>query len=230
MRRRRAGRRRPRRLPQRLPVRAGQGRPAAAAGPPPGGRGAGDRSLYCNQVGGQDELVFDGDSMAVSADGELLARAPQFVEHLLTVDLTIDPSSVPSARDGRIGPMTVTRHVLSEEPVPAFEAAAGLGRRAADRLRGGLAGARPGAQGLHRQERHAVGRARPLRRHRLGRRRGDRRRRARCRPRPRRRTAVEVLQRALAAATRRTSPPAWACTTRWCRSRRWSTPTTGRSS
>jgi NAD+ synthase (glutamine-hydrolysing) len=81
--------------------------------------------LYCNQVGGQDELVFDGDSMAVSPAGDLLARAPQFVEHLLTVDLTIDPSSVAERRDGRIGPMTVTRHVLSEKPVPAFEARPG---------------------------------------------------------------------------------------------------------
>jgi NAD+ synthase (glutamine-hydrolysing) len=81
--------------------------------------------LYCNQVGGQDELVFDGDSLAVSPSGDLLARAPQFVEHLLTVDLTIDPSAVPERRDGRIGPMTVTRHVLSEEPVPAFEAQPG---------------------------------------------------------------------------------------------------------
>jgi NAD+ synthase (glutamine-hydrolysing) len=77
--------------------------------------------LYCNQVGGQDELVFDGDSLAVSPSGDLLARAPQFVEHLLTVDLTIDPSAVPERTDGRIGPMTVTRHVLSEERVPAFE-------------------------------------------------------------------------------------------------------------
>ena len=77
--------------------------------------------VYCNQVGGQDELVFDGDSLAVSPSGDLLARAPQFVEHLLTVDLEIDPAAVPERRDGRIGPMTVTRHVLSEEPVPAFE-------------------------------------------------------------------------------------------------------------
>jgi NAD+ synthase (glutamine-hydrolysing) len=77
--------------------------------------------VYCNQAGGQDELVFDGDSLVVNAAGELLARAPQFVEHLLTVDLTIDPSSVPRRTDGRIGPMTVTRHLLSEEPVPAFE-------------------------------------------------------------------------------------------------------------
>jgi NAD+ synthase (glutamine-hydrolysing) len=43
----------------------------------------------------------------------------------MTVDLTIDPSSVPERRDGRIGPMTVTRHVLSEEPVAAFEARPG---------------------------------------------------------------------------------------------------------
>lgn len=81
--------------------------------------------LYCNQVGGQDELVFDGDSMAVSPTGELLARAPQFVQHLLTVDLTLDPASVPERTEGRIGPMTVTRHLVSDEPVPAFEARPG---------------------------------------------------------------------------------------------------------
>ncbi|MFP5373167.1 MAG: NAD+ synthase, partial [Actinomycetes bacterium] len=77
--------------------------------------------VYCNQVGGQDELVFDGDSMVVGADGELLARAPQFVEHLLTVDLTIDPGPRAPRRAGRIGPMTVTRSVLSEAPVAPFE-------------------------------------------------------------------------------------------------------------
>jgi NAD+ synthase (glutamine-hydrolysing) len=77
--------------------------------------------LYCNQVGGQDELVFDGDSLAVNAAGELLARAPQFVEHLLTVDLSIDPATVPERTEGRIGSMNVTRHLVSEEPVPSFE-------------------------------------------------------------------------------------------------------------
>ncbi|MGY1724661.1 NAD+ synthase [Blastococcus sp. SYSU DS0533] len=77
--------------------------------------------LYCNQVGGQDELVFDGDSMAVSPTGELLARAPQFVEHLLTVDLSIDRARVPERRAGRLGPMTVTRHVVGEEPVADYE-------------------------------------------------------------------------------------------------------------
>ena len=56
--------------------------------------------LYCNQVGGQDELVFDGDSMVVAADGELLARAPQFVEHLLTVDLDLRPDAGARAARG----------------------------------------------------------------------------------------------------------------------------------
>jgi NAD+ synthase (glutamine-hydrolysing) len=76
---------------------------------------------YCNQVGGQDELVFDGDSMVVTADGELLARAPQFVEHLTCVDLAVDPAEVPERREGRLGPMTVTRTVLSDEPVAPYE-------------------------------------------------------------------------------------------------------------
>ncbi len=47
--------------------------------------------VYVNQVGGQDELVFDGGSMVFDADGELLARSPQFVEDLLMVDVDVDP-------------------------------------------------------------------------------------------------------------------------------------------
>lgn len=47
--------------------------------------------VYVNQVGGQDELVFDGGSMVFDAEGELLARSPQFVEDLLIVDLDVDP-------------------------------------------------------------------------------------------------------------------------------------------
>ena len=46
--------------------------------------------VYVNQVGGQDELVFDGASMVFDAEGELVARAPQFVEDLLVVDLDVD--------------------------------------------------------------------------------------------------------------------------------------------
>ncbi len=44
---------------------------------------------YTNQVGGQDELVFDGGSMVLAPDGALLARAPMFEEDLLVVDLDL---------------------------------------------------------------------------------------------------------------------------------------------
>jgi NAD+ synthase (glutamine-hydrolysing) len=46
--------------------------------------------VYVNQVGGQDELVFDGGSFVVDADGTLLARSPQFVEDLSIVDVPVD--------------------------------------------------------------------------------------------------------------------------------------------
>ena len=42
---------------------------------------------YVNMTGGQDELVFDGDSMVVDRQGTLLARAPQFADGLMVVDL-----------------------------------------------------------------------------------------------------------------------------------------------
>ena len=47
--------------------------------------------VYTNQVGGQDELVFDGGSMVFDAEGRLLARSPQFVEDVMIVDLEVEP-------------------------------------------------------------------------------------------------------------------------------------------
>ena len=47
--------------------------------------------VYANQVGGQDELVFDGGSMVFDADGTLLASAPLFREHVLLADLDVRP-------------------------------------------------------------------------------------------------------------------------------------------
>jgi NAD+ synthase (glutamine-hydrolysing) len=58
---------------------------------------------YCNLVGGQDELVFDGGSMLVDAQGALLARAPQFEEALLLCDLG------GKAPGGRVAPLPATR-------------------------------------------------------------------------------------------------------------------------
>jgi NAD+ synthase (glutamine-hydrolysing) len=46
--------------------------------------------VYCNLVGGQDELVFDGASVAMNALGEVCGRAKQFVEDLLVVDVDVD--------------------------------------------------------------------------------------------------------------------------------------------
>lgn len=45
--------------------------------------------VYTNMFGGQDDLVFDGDSMVVRETGELLARSPQFQQDLLLVDIPV---------------------------------------------------------------------------------------------------------------------------------------------
>lgn len=50
---------------------------------------------YVNMVGGQDELVFDGDSLIMDRSGHVVVRAPQFIEHLLTVDLDCAPGNAP---------------------------------------------------------------------------------------------------------------------------------------
>jgi NAD+ synthase (glutamine-hydrolysing) len=67
---------------------------------------------YCNMVGGQDELVFDGGSIAVDARGRALANAPQFEETVVTVDLPAPGKAAP----GR-PPLTPA---LSE-PLPELE-------------------------------------------------------------------------------------------------------------
>jgi NAD+ synthase (glutamine-hydrolysing) len=46
--------------------------------------------VYVNQVGGQDELIFDGGSFALNADGSLAALAPQFREHTMYVEFDDD--------------------------------------------------------------------------------------------------------------------------------------------
>jgi NAD+ synthase (glutamine-hydrolysing) len=89
--------------------------------------GAGCTLAYVNMVGGQDELVFDGDSLVVSAAGELLARARQFGPELLVVDLVLplaaaverDEASHVRAPDGSA--TTIARVVLSAEPLPEWE-------------------------------------------------------------------------------------------------------------
>ncbi|MCZ3385472.1 MAG: NAD+ synthase, partial [Actinomycetia bacterium] len=51
---------------------------------------------YVNMVGGQDELVFDGDSLVVDQDGQELARGPQFTSSIVYVDFPTDTTTRPS--------------------------------------------------------------------------------------------------------------------------------------
>jgi NAD+ synthase (glutamine-hydrolysing) len=71
---------------------------------------AGCALAYVNMVGGQDELVFDGDSIVVSAEGEVLARAPQFAESLLVVDLDLPAAAtdVGAARGEQVQRLAVS--------------------------------------------------------------------------------------------------------------------------
>src|ERR671922_2501246 len=52
--------------------------------------------VFCNLIGGQDELVFDGHSVVIDQDGEVVARAPQFEEAFVTC--AVDPGAVAAAR------------------------------------------------------------------------------------------------------------------------------------
>jgi NAD+ synthase (glutamine-hydrolysing) len=56
-------------------------------------RAYGAAFAFCNLVGGQDELVFDGHSLIVDAEGAILARAAQFEEELLVCEV---PSTAPA--------------------------------------------------------------------------------------------------------------------------------------
>jgi NAD+ synthase (glutamine-hydrolysing) len=62
---------------------------------------AGVPVLYVNLVGGQDELVFDGASMLFDEEGHLVARAAQFVEDLMVIDVDVRPAFRRRALDPR---------------------------------------------------------------------------------------------------------------------------------
>ncbi len=73
---------------------------------------------YTNTAGGQDELVFDGQSMAIDGTGRLIARGRQFEEDLIVLDLKVpDRPERPAAKKG-LHFEAVDRIVLSERPAP----------------------------------------------------------------------------------------------------------------
>ncbi|HET8582880.1 MAG TPA: NAD+ synthase [Jatrophihabitans sp.] len=85
------------------------GRRAAEAGAP---------VVYVNTLGGQDELVFDGDSMIIGPDGTELMRAPQFVEDVYVVDLDLAPApdALPEVAGEEMSVEVVTTGVAAPAP------------------------------------------------------------------------------------------------------------------
>jgi NAD+ synthase (glutamine-hydrolysing) len=85
-------------------------------------REAGCPVAYVNLVGGQDELVFDGDSLVVDAAGDLLARAAQFEPELLIVDLELPAATagMPDP-DVRFHGLRVERTVISSDAFGALD-------------------------------------------------------------------------------------------------------------
>ena len=78
---------------------------------------------FCNAVGGQDELIFDGNSFVLDEEGHVLARAPGFEEALLVVD--IDPADAVGRRlrDVRRRALAREREAIPDAPVVRLAAA-----------------------------------------------------------------------------------------------------------
>ncbi|CAM5745437.1 putative glutamine-dependent NAD(+) synthetase [Streptomyces afghaniensis 772] [Streptomyces afghaniensis] len=82
---------------------------------------AGCTTAYLAMIGGQDELVFDGDSIVVDKDGEVVARAPQFAEGCIVLDLDL-PAASEDAPTGVVDDgLRIDRVVLSEKPLAPYE-------------------------------------------------------------------------------------------------------------
>jgi NAD+ synthase (glutamine-hydrolysing) len=79
---------------------------------------AGAAVVYLNAVGGQDELVFDGDSFVVDDCGELLARAPQYAQGLFYVDLALPSADAVYA--GTAAGMAIGRYETATAAVEPY--------------------------------------------------------------------------------------------------------------
>jgi NAD+ synthase (glutamine-hydrolysing) len=77
--------------------------------------------VYVNQVGGQDELVFDGASMVFDAGGDLIARCPQFADHVGIIDIDVRPTFRKRLLDPRGRKAGVALPVVAVSGRPAEE-------------------------------------------------------------------------------------------------------------
>jgi NAD+ synthase (glutamine-hydrolysing) len=83
---------------------------------------AGCTTAYLAMIGGQDELVFDGDSIVVDRDGGVICRAPQFAEGCVLLDLDL-PAASAAPPSGTVDDGLRVDHVtLSADPLPAYPA------------------------------------------------------------------------------------------------------------
>jgi NAD+ synthase (glutamine-hydrolysing) len=73
---------------------------------------------YTNAVGGQDELVFDGQSMVIDGKGKLIASGNQFLEELLITDLKVPDRKARTRKTTAQHFESIDRIVLSEHPGP----------------------------------------------------------------------------------------------------------------
>ncbi len=159
---------------------------------------AGCAIAYVNQVGGQDELVFDGDSLVVAADGTLVASGAQFGADLVVVDLPVGPHR----------PHAVTEllpRIVVSEPRPGERPAldpAPLRPALSDHAEV-YAALVLGTRDYLAKNGFTRGRDRPVGRDRLLARGDGRGRRARGRPRARPLHAVALLERGVAPRRRR---------------------------
>src|SRR5215212_3555939 len=80
---------------------------------------------FCNAVGGQDELLFDGNSLVLDAEGRLLARGPGFEEALLVADIEPTDAVGRRLRDVRRRSLARDRGEITEVPVVHIGAARG---------------------------------------------------------------------------------------------------------
>lgn len=84
--------------------------------------------VYVNQVGGQDELIFDGGSMVIAADGNVLSNAPQFEETVIIADIeptttTLDEADIKIPLDSKEydPPQGQLEHILFQPLEPLSE-------------------------------------------------------------------------------------------------------------
>ena len=126
---------------------------------------AGCAIAYVNQVGGQDELVFDGDSLIVAADGTLLATGAQFATDLVVVDIPVAGADGPPRGHGSCPGWSPPNPARRQRPAP-LRLRPAL-RPAALRRGRGLCRPRAGDPRLPGQERVQRGGDRAVRRHRL---------------------------------------------------------------